>query len=177
MIRLFVGLVLTIATGIGSVMAGSFSMGESASAIEYGQGVYKVKACDDWIRVNMTTSETGQFGAPEGLSALTGISIASLDTRACANTEFTITALDSENNLLPMYRTDGFTGMCNDIPCAGPTEVKLQIDGSGNLTSSIPASYYQIDQDPLTAMFQITFVNPAILGNSVGRLNIQSTAL
>ena len=175
--KLIIGLVITIITGISSIMAGNFSMGNAASAVEYGQGVYQIQACDDWVRVNMSTGATGEFGAPEGLSALTGVVISSLDTRACAGTEFTISAVDSENNPLPLYRTDGQSGMCTEIPCAGPTEIKLQIDNEGNLTSSIPASLYLIDLNPMTADFTITFVNPAILGNSVGRLNIQTTSL
>ncbi len=177
MSKLIAGLLITILTGIGSIFAGNFSMGNASSAVEFGQGVYQIEACDDWVRVNISTGATGEFGAPEGLSALTGVVISSLDTRACAGTEFTIAAFDEENNPLPIYRTDGLSGMCSDIGCAGPTEIKLQIDNAGNLTSSIPASLYLIDQNPMTADFTITFVNPAILANSVGRLNIQTASL
>ena len=168
MAKLIIGLLLTIVTGIGSIFAGTFSMGDSASALEYGQGVYKISACDDWVRVNILAGATGEYGAPEGLSALTGVVISSLDTRACANTEFTISAVDEENNPLAMYRPGEL---------AGPAEIKLQIDGEGHLSSSIPSSVYLIDQNPLTADFTITFVNPAILANSVGRLNIQTASM
>ena len=168
MIKLVIGLLITIVTAMSSILAGNFSMGDQASALEYGQGVYKIAACDDWVRVNLSAGATGEHGAPEGLSALTGVVVASLDTRACTNTEFTISAVDEENNPLAMYRT-GELG--------GPAEIKLQIDGDGNLTSSIPSSVYLIDQNPLTAEFTISFVNPAILANSVGRLNIQTAAL
>jgi len=168
MAKLIAGLLLTIVTAIGSIFAGNFSMGNYASAVEYGQGVYKIEACDGWVRVNIIAGATGEHGAPEGLSALTGVVISSLDTRACAGTEFTISAVDEENNPLAMYRT-------GDL--GGPAEIKLQIDAEGNLTSSIPSSVYLIDQNPLTADFAITFVNPAILANSVGRLNIQTASL
>jgi len=168
MTKLIIGLLLTILTGIGSIFAGNFSMGQSASALEYGQGVYKISACDDWVRVNLSAGATGEHGAPEGLSALTGVVISSLDTRACSGTEFTISAVDEENNPLSMYRTGELVG---------PAEIKLQIDADGNLTSPIPSSVYLIDHNPLTADFTITFVSPAILANSVGRLNIQTTSL
>ena len=167
MTKLIIGFLLTVLTGIGSIFAGNFSMGESASALEYGQGVYKISACDDWVRVNLAAGATGQHGAPEGLSALTGIVVSSLDTRACSGTEFTISAVDEENNPLAMYRTGELVG---------PAEIKLQIDGEGHLSSSIPSSVYLIDHNPLTADYTITFVNPAILANSVGRLNIQTTS-
>jgi len=168
MTKLIIGLLLTILTGIGSIFAGNFSMGQFASALEYGQGVYKISACDDWVRVNLSAGATGEHGAPEGLSALTGVVISSLDTRACSGTEFTISAVDEENNPLSMYRTGELVG---------PAEIKLQIDADGNLTSSIPSSVYLIDHNPQTADFTITFVNPAILANSVGRLNIQTASL
>jgi hypothetical protein len=168
MTKLIIGLLLTVVTGIGSIFAGNFSMEESASALEYGQGVYKISACDDWVRVNLAAGATGEHGAPEGLSALTGIVVSSLDTRACAGTEFTISAVDEENNPLALFRTGELVG---------PADIKLQIDGEGQLSSSIPSSVYLIDQNPQTADFTITFVNPAILANSVGRLNIQTTSL
>jgi len=168
MTKLIIGTLLTIVTAIGSIFAGNFSMGERASALEYGQGVYKIAACDDWVRVNLAAGATGEHGAPEGLSALTGVIISSLDTRACAGTEFTISAVDEENNSLAMYRTGELVG---------PADIKLQIDNDGNLTSSIPSSVYLIDHNPLTAEFTITFVNPAILANSVGRLNIQTASM
>jgi hypothetical protein len=168
MTKLLIGFLLTIATGVGSIFAGNFSMGESESAIEYGQGVYKISACDDWVRVNLKAGETGEYGAPEGFSALTGVVISSLDLQACANTEFTISAVDEENNPLAMFRMD---------EPVGPAEIKLQIDGEGRLSSSIPSSVYLIDHNPLTADFTITFVNPAVLANSVGRLNIQTASL
>ena len=166
--KLVIGLLITIVTGISSIMAGNFSFGNSPSSIEYGQGVYQIAACDDWVRVNIVAGATGEHGAPEGLSALTGVVISSLDTHACAGTEFTISAVDEENNPLAMYRTGELVG---------PADIKLQIDADGNLTSSIPSSVYLIDQNPLTADFTITFVNPAILANSVGRLNIQTASL
>jgi hypothetical protein len=166
--KLIAGLLITIVTAIGSIFAGNFSMGNSASAFEYGQGVYKIEACDDWVRVNILTGATGEYGAPEGLSALTGVVISSLDTQACAGTEFTISAVDADKNPLAMYRP-GELG--------GPAEIKLQIDAEGNISSSIPSSVYLIDQNPINADFTITFVNPAILANSVGRLNIQTTSL
>jgi hypothetical protein len=125
----------------------------------------------------MIAGATGENGAPEGLSALTGLTISSLDTQACAGTEFTISAVDEENDPLPMYRVDGLSGLCSSVECPGPTEVKLQIDNLGNLTSSIASSLYVIDQDLTTADFTISFVNSAILANSVGRLNIQTTSL
>jgi len=166
--KLIIGLLITIVTGIGSIFAGNFSLGDSASALEYGQGIYQIAACDDWVRVNLAAGATGEHGAPEGLSALTGVVISSLDTRACAGTEFTISAVDQENNPLAMYRTGDLVG---------PGEIKLQIDAEGNLSSSIPSSVYLIDLNPLTAEYTITFVNPAILANSVGRLNIQTSSL
>jgi len=166
--RFVVGVLVLILTGFSSIMAGSFSLGQDAQSNEFGQGVYNIAACDDYVRINITSGETGQFGAPEGLSALTGVVISSLDTRACANTEITVSAVDEENNSLAMYRTGELVG---------PADIKLQIDGEGRLTSSIPSSVYLIDQNPQTADFTITFVNPAILANSVGRLNIQTTSL
>ena len=167
MLKLILGVLITLATAVGSIFAGNFTMGDSASALEYGQGVYKISACDDWVRVNLSAGATGEHGAPEGLSALPGVVISSLDTRACANTEITISAVDQDNNPLAMFSIGDLVG---------PADIKLQIDSAGHLSSSFPSSVYVIDQNPQTADFTITFVNPAILANSIGRLNIQTTS-
>lgn len=164
MAKLIIGLVLSIITGIGSIMAGNISFGNNAKAFEFGQGVYQVEACDSWIRMNIISGATGADGAPEGFSFLTGIVISSLDTRACAGTEFTISAVDEEGNPLSMYATDG------------SGNIQLQIDSLGNLNST-NASDYIVDQDPTSADFTINFVNPAVLANSLGGLIIQTAPI
>ena len=88
--KLIFGLLITIVTGISSIFAGNISFTNANATVEYGQGIYQIAACDDWVRVNMIAGATGENGAPEGLSALTGLTISSLDTQACAGTEFTI---------------------------------------------------------------------------------------
>ena len=164
MTRLVIGLALSIITGISSILAGNISFGNNSQSFEYGQGVYRIEACDDWIRMNIVSGATGEFGAPAGLSALTGVVISSLDTKACAGTELTISAVDEQGDRPPMYATDGLGNM------------EIQIDSLGNLIST-SSSDYIVDHDPITSNFTINFVNPRTLANSVGGLIVQTAPI
>ena len=178
--RFVVGVLVLILTGFSSIMAGSFSLGQDAQSNEFGQGVYNISACDDYVRINITSGETGQFGAPEGLSALTGLTISSLDTIACAGKQISISAVDQQNQRIPMYRTDSINQLCSDNPCSNTGEIKISIDGDGNLNSALPidnVDSYSVSKNTESADFIFVFKNPAVLANSIGRIFIQTSSI
>jgi hypothetical protein len=178
--RFVVGVLVLILAGFSSIMAGGFSLGEDSKPNEFGQGVYNIAACDDYVRINITSGETGQFGAPEGLSALTGLTISSLDTIACAGKQITISAVDQQNQSIPMYRTDSINQLCTNSPCTNSGEIKILIDGNGNLTSALPIDNidsYSVSQNTQTADFIFVFSHPAVLANSIGRIMIQTSSI
>jgi hypothetical protein len=178
--RFLVGVLVLILAGFSSIMAGGFSLGEDSKPNEFGQGVYNISACDDYVRINITSGETGQFGAPEGLSALTGLTISSLDTTACAGKQITISVVDQQNQSIPMYRTDSINQLCSDNPCSNTGEIKISIDGNGNLTSVMPIDNidsYSVSQNTQTADFIFSFTHPAVLANSIGRIMIQTSSI
>jgi hypothetical protein len=178
--RFLVGVLVLILAGFSSIMAGGFSLGEDSKPNEFGQGVYNISACDDYVRINITSGETGQFGAPEGLSALTGLTISSLDTTACAGKQITISVVDQQNQSIPMYRTDSINQLCSDNPCSNTGEIKISIDDNGNLTSVMPIDNidsYSVSQNTQTAVFIFSFTHPAVLANSIGRIMIQTSSI
>jgi hypothetical protein len=177
--RVSAGLSIILFTGLGAVLAANLSLGGKLPAREFGQGSYQIKACDSWITMDLLTQGTGTFGAPPGFSALTGISIAHLDTKQCASTNFTINILDTHNLPLPAYRTDGAPALCAELLCkqdvTSQREIGLVIDKSGTVTVANSDSFHSLEFDAITSIYSVHFLQPAILANDVGRLIIQSS--
>jgi hypothetical protein len=178
-LRAGLGLLIIVLTGFGAVMAANISVGNKIPTQEFGQGTYQIKACDSWITMDLLTASTGTLGAPEGLSALTGISIANLDTKTCANTYFTINILDSQGLTLPIYRTDLEPALCADYVCeqgiSSQENLVLRIDGAGRVTLRPDDAFHSVDFEQSSGLYNVRFVQPALLANDVGRLNIQSS--
>ena len=59
-------------------------------------------------------------------------------------------------------------------------EIKISIDGNGNLTSVFPIDNidsYSVSKNAETADFIFVFKNPAVLANSIGRIFIQTSSI
>jgi hypothetical protein len=177
--KFFFGAIIIIAAGFGSILASNVAIGPAKKTVEYGQGIYQITACDSYVRLNLISGATHTFGAPEGLSALTGISISSLDTRACANTTFTINSVDLDGKNLPLYRTDGIVAMCLDNPCTVGTNssdaITMSISASGVVTIDGSTDFVNLAYDRQTGIYSVNFTQPGVIANDVNRLNVQSS--
>ena len=131
--------------------------------------------------MNLISGETGQFGAPPGLSALIGISISSLNPFACKNTTFTINGYEIDRSQTPLYRTDGQVSLCNDSQCAPGTnsenDVTININGAGEVSLGNPDLFHTLSYDKNTGVFRVDFLQPTMLANQIGNLTIQSGPL
>jgi hypothetical protein len=179
--KLFLGIAVLVLVGIGSIVAANITLIAPNTKSEFGQGVYKIKACDSFIRMDLVSGATGELGAPAGLSPLTGISISSLDSRVCQGTTFTINAYDTGSQQTPLYRTDGQVALCRDVPCTPGTtsqnDLVVNIDAAGAVSLGNPDNFHSISFDATTSVYKISIVQPTILANEVGRLTIQSAKL
>ena len=180
-IKLYVGIAIIVAVGLGSIFAANISITKPNIKNEFGEGVYKIKACDSFVRLNLISGATGELGAAPGLSPLTGISIMSLNTQACKGTTFTIDAYDTSAQQTPLYRTDGQVALCSDSPCTpgsnSKNDVVVNIDHLGTVSLGSADGFHALAFDPKTAIYRVTFTQPTILANEVGNLTIQSGPL
>lgn len=181
LVKLYLGVALIAIVGIGSILAANITLFKANTKSEFGQGVYKIKACDSFIRMDLISGTTGELGAPSGLSPLTGISISSLDSRVCKGTTFTINAYDTTAQQTPLYRTDNQIALCKDVVCTPGTnsqnDLIVNIDASGAVSLGNPDEFHAIAFDPKTSIYRISIAQPTILANEVGRLTIQSSKL
>ena len=180
-IKAISGAGVILIASLGTVLAGSIAIGSSTNGVEFGRGVYQIKACDSWIQLDLVSGTTGQFGAPSGLSALAGITIQGLDANQCKSTKFTIQAIDSSNRVLPIYRTDGKVQMCtvNPICVIGKTaesDQVITVSSKGTVALSSSDRYHSMSYSSTTGVYKISFTQPGQLTRDVASLTIQSAA-
>jgi hypothetical protein len=179
--KVYLGAVVIFATSVGSVLAAGINIGASTRGTEFGQGVYLIKACDDWIQLNLVVGATGANGAPAGYSALTGITIEGLDVSKCSSTKFSIGARSASGSVLPLYRTDRQRYMCSQKACVIGTNAQADFDlavSSKKVVSlSVSNSYHSLSYSSSTATYTVSFTQPAILATDVSSLIIQSSSI
>ena len=180
-VRALAGAGVIALASLGSALASNISIGRSGGEVEFGQGEFTLKACDSWIQLNLLSGATGQYGAPAGLSALTGITIQGLNAAQCKSTQFTIEAIDQGLNPLPLYRTDGESELCSEIPCqvgdTAESELVFQVSSSGDVALVSSNQYRTMTFDNSLGIYKIMFTKPALLARDINNLTIQSTAL
>ena len=179
LVKVYLGAVVIFATSIGSVLASGITIGDPIKGTEFGQGVFLIKACDDWIKLNLVAGATGANGAPAGYSALTGITISGLDRTKCNSTKFKIGARDSNGAILPLFRTDRQSKLCADKACvigkSAEGDFDLSISSQKVASLSISDSYLTLSFNSSTGVFTVSFSYPTILATSVSSLTIQSS--
>ena len=175
------GASILLTATIGTALAANFAIGAPNINTEFGQGVYTLKACDSWIQLNVITGPTGTHGAPAGYSALTGVSIEGLDASKCANTQFTIGAVDANVQEISLYRTDDSQSLCSDQSCTpgstSETSFALSIDSSSAVSLVKTDGYHSLSYNNSTGVYIINFNQPTVLASDVGQLTIQSSAI
>lgn len=180
-IKFNVGASILLTVTIGTALAANFAMGAPDITTEFGQGVYSLKACDSWIQLNVIAGPTGKYGAPAGYSALTGVSIEGLDASKCANTRFAIGAIGSNDEDIPLYRTDTSRYLCSDQRCESDTNSQtsfaLSIDNSSVVSLAQTNGYYSLSYDDQTGVYTVSFKQPAVLASEVSQLTIQSSGI
>jgi len=152
---------------IGSVLAANNSI-SMPQISEFGQGVYEIKACDSWVKLDLIPGETGTYGAPAGISPLIGLNVSGLDTKACAGTKLTFKARDAGSAELPLYVSSGSREL---------SSIVLQISNNSSVSLESSDKYRSLSYSSTTGIYKISFLNPASNAAEVDRLTIESTAL
>ena len=180
-VRAIAGAGVVVLASLGSALASNIAIGNPDGEVEFGQGEFTLKVCDSWIQLNLLSGATGQYGAPAGLSALTGITIQGLNASQCRSTKFTIQAIDSALNPLPIYRTDGKSNLCSTSPCrigdTAESDLVFQVSSSGVVALVSTNQYRTLSFDNSLGIYKIEFAKPGQLARDITNLTIQSTAL
>lgn len=181
-LRALTGAAIILTASLGSVLAANIAIGNSTNTTEFGQGEFTLKACDSWIQLDLIAGSTGEYGAPSGLSALTGITIQGLDAIQCKSTQFTISAVNASNNILPIYRTDKRTQLCTVNPkCvigkSAESNLVVNVNSSGSVSLLDSDDYHSMSYSSSTGIYTISFDQPGQLARDISNLTIQSASI
>jgi hypothetical protein len=171
------GIVILTLVAVGGSFAANINLASSGSS-EFSQGVYKIAACDDWVRIDM-----GQTAAEyEGLSRISSFIIDGLDPFACESTSFRIQAYktgDPDTSPRPLYY--------NVADDETVTSVSLLIDNNANVQLARPIgnpatltgigtsdAEHQLTYDQAAGTFTVTFAHPLALMGDIYYLKISS---
>jgi hypothetical protein len=138
--KLNIGIFLLIMGVLGSTFAANISL--SGGRQEFGQGIFQVKACDQWVGINLVTGE----GAANPY--VVNVEILGLDPRQCRGTVFRIKFFSTGSTTpLPVFVSGGPSGTLSDSVTA--TSVVTRITKTA-YTGSTQAAYGDWAYDAMT---------------------------
>ena len=159
---------------------------------EFGQGLYQVKACDQFVTIYLdTTFGYAQDGtAGSGYSDISGIRIYGLDSVACKGTTLRLKFYPATGNPMQMY-TNSATYQCTDTTNCGYAQLVLvdaanstQATAANNLTlldySGANIGKFNddlaLDYDPVSGSYGVTFTYPRASMYFYSKVTLESAA-
>jgi hypothetical protein len=190
--KIIFALIASIIFG-GSTIATNFTI--SSGKIEYGQGLFTVRACDTWISIGLYPT-AAQYN---GLSRVDAMELVGLDPIKCANKFLRFQFFDSSSaTALPMYvgvvRTDTTTATAETGTATIVTVFDTSTAYSGNKPESYTAfarraltlvneakvnvgyddGYLRISYNASTGSWKIAFSQPLATMPSISRITVES---
>ena len=112
-----VGLLAAVIAMIGATFAINIRLSGN-NTFEYGQGIYRVATCDQFV--NVALGSTTAYA--DGLSRVGNISLQGLDVGRCANTSIRLKLYDSSTaTSLSLFTNPGYTKSGVTYPCCTET--------------------------------------------------------
>ena len=181
------GLIAALVSMAGFTVAANISLSDSSS-LEFGQGIYQIKSCDQFVGIHLNPTDT--YG--DGFSRVRSIEIRGLDVSRCANTSVRIKLFDAVNtdalNLFtnPQYTKSGIT-----YPCCTETgtAVTLVISASANQLTALQSTTLispagrniaqgdrsqSLTYDAASGVFAVAFAVPLAVMPNVTRTTLES---
>lgn len=182
---------------IGSTVAATISLGNNS--IEFGQGVYQIKACDQWVGVGLYPTAA----IYDGKSRIQTMELMGLDPRMCKNVVFNFKLFKSTDLNTPLAIFTGTSGTDTTTSSATIGNVtQLTIYDSATVTYPSPVSvyssyaskaltlinqagvnvgyddtYHRISYIAATGTYRIYFYQPLCLMEDVDKITVESSNL
>lgn len=111
-----IGLFAAVIALLGATFAVNIRLNGN-NTFEYGQGVYRITSCDQFV--NVTLGSTTAYA--DGLSRVGNVSLQGLDVGRCANTSIRIKLYDSSTATLNLFTNPAYTSRGTSYPCCTET--------------------------------------------------------
>lgn len=184
--KLIGGAALLTYAVIGAGLAQTISINGNG-AVEFGQGVVQLKACDSFITISLYPSPATYSGTRANGQAYTNMSharsmrLTGLDTRACAGKKIKIQLFNGESTTAMSLYTDASSLTVNRAILAinsnntvSREDALTLVNGKGQDIGYFD-SYQYVDYDANRAEYTVIFTYPLALMADVTRVSLEST--
>ena len=174
---------------VGSTFAINISLNGNRN-FEYGQGIYRIATCDQFVAVNLGSTTA----YADGLSRVGNITLQGVDVGRCANTSIRLKLYDSVTaTSLNLFTNPAYTSRGVSYPCCTETGTAVIMVFAANATQStalqsttlISPSGKNINQGDRaqslsynadTGTFTIAFNTPLAIMRDVYRTTLESAS-
>jgi hypothetical protein len=182
-------LLAVIISLIGTTFAINVSINGN-NKVEFGQGVYRITSCDQFMNVNLKSSNAFD----DGLSRVGSIELSGVDVARCANTSVRLRLYDSSNpSPMNLFNNIAYTSRGTSYPCCTETGTAVIMVIAANATQATAAQsvtlispsgknigygdrHESIRYESTTAVFTVTFASPLAIMRDVAKTTLESAA-
>jgi hypothetical protein len=160
------------------------------NSVEFGQGVYRITSCDQFMNVNLKSSNAFD----DGLSRVGSIELSGVDVARCANTSVRLRLYDASNpSPMELFNNIAYTSRGTSYPCCTETGTAVVMVIAANATQATAAQsvtlispsgrnigygdrHQSIRYESTTAVFTVTFASPLAIMRDVAKTTLESAA-
>jgi hypothetical protein len=158
--------------------------------VEFGQGIYRITSCDQFMNVNLKSSNAFE----DGLSRVGSIELSGVDVARCANTSVRLRLYDASNpSPMNLFNNIAYTSRGTSYPCCTETGTAVIMVIAANATQATAAQsvtlispsgrnigygdrHESIRYESTTAVFTVTFASPLAIMRDVAKTTLESAA-
>ena len=179
-----IGFGLLALSMVGVTLAANITIG-NGNRLEFGQGLYRITSCDQWIGIKLNPSAASYSGQ----SRVANMNLSGFDVLNCRGRDIKIQLLDGSSAILPIF-TDA-SGLVDRVLLNVSTDTNKGranalgfYNGYGVLvTSSLAGSngyaydtYQYLSYNSNTGVYSIVFNYPQATMSAVNSLTVQSAS-
>jgi hypothetical protein len=179
--KFILGFSLLALSVVGFTVAANITIG-NGNRLEFGQGLYKITSCDQWVGIKLNPSAASYSGQ----SRVANMNISGLDALNCKGVNFKIQLLDNASAILPIF--SDASGLVDRVmlnvssSAVNRANAVSFYNGYGVLvTSSLSGSngyaydgYQYLSYNANTGIYSILFNYPQATMSAVNSLTVQS---
>jgi len=158
--------------------------------VEFGQGVYRITSCDQFVNVALKSSSA----FADGYSRVGSIELSGLDVARCANTSIRLRLYDAVNaSPMEIFTNVAYTSRGTSYPCCTDTGTSVVMVVAANATQATAAQsvtlispsgksigygdrHESIRYESTTAVFTVTFSSPLAIMRDVEKTTLESAS-
>jgi hypothetical protein len=158
--------------------------------VEFGQGVYRITSCDQFINVALKSSSA----FADGLSRVGSIELSGLDVARCANTSIRLRLYDASNPApMDLFNNIAYSSRGTSYPCCTETGTAVVMVIAAGATQGTAAQsvtlispsgrnigygdrHESIRYESTTAVFTVSFASPLAIMRDVAKTTLESAA-